>query len=183
MGFINRIFGGRDGPPRPMPADAPLGDAQALERYRYLLRTAPPDAIEQAHAEAFAQLTPEQRTQVLRDLSEELSPGERAAASGQNDPNSLARMATRAEIRQPGTLERVFGGSGMGGMMGGSLLSSVAGAFIGSAIAHQLFGGFDGASASAESDTSDRSDDAETADDEAQDDPGDMGDDGGGFGE
>jgi hypothetical protein len=37
--------------------------------------------------------------------------------------NSLARMATRAEMRQPGTMERIFGGTGrgssMGGMMGG----------------------------------------------------------------
>ncbi len=34
-------------------------DEQAIERYRYLLRTAPPEAIEEAHAEAFAQLTVE----------------------------------------------------------------------------------------------------------------------------
>jgi hypothetical protein len=36
---------------------------------------------------------------------------------------SLARMATRAEMRQPGTMERIFGGTGRGssmeGMMGG----------------------------------------------------------------
>ena len=28
-------------------------DEQAVERYRYLLRTAPPETIEEAHAEAF----------------------------------------------------------------------------------------------------------------------------------
>ncbi|HKG50070.1 MAG TPA: hypothetical protein VKB14_06500, partial [Actinomycetales bacterium] len=92
-------------------------DDRAVARYRYLLRTAPPETIEQAHAEAFAQLTPEQRRQVLAELGRDLPPSER---STQDDPRSLARMATRAELRQPGTLERAFGGSRMGGLgMGG----------------------------------------------------------------
>lgn len=153
-----------------------------LERYRYLLRTAPPDAIEQAHAEAFAQLTPELRAQALRNLSEEIPPAERAAGSGHDDPKSLARLATRAEVRQPGTLERAFGGRGMGAMTGGGLLSSVAGAFIGSAIAHQLFGGFGDASA-AEPGATRSSDESESADEGAQDDQGDVGDDVGDFGD
>ena len=78
-------------------------DEAAVERYRYMLRTAPPETIEQAHAEAFAKLTPEQRRKVLADVSAELPPGERATS---DDPRSLARMATRAEMRNPGTLER-----------------------------------------------------------------------------
>src|SRR5690606_40508340 len=53
-------------------------DEQALERYRYMLRTAPPETIEQAHEEAFAKLTPEQRAEVLRDLAEVTPPEERA---------------------------------------------------------------------------------------------------------
>ena len=44
-------------------------DEIAIERYRYLLRTAPPETIEQAHAEAFAKLTPAQRAQVFQELS------------------------------------------------------------------------------------------------------------------
>ena len=35
-------------------------DEIAVERYRYLLRTAPPETLEQVHAEAFAKLTDEQ---------------------------------------------------------------------------------------------------------------------------
>ena len=72
MGLLDRLLGRRPrgergyGPPSPPPRPA---DEQAIERYRYLLRTAPPDQIEQAHAEAFAQLTPEQRRQVLEQLS------------------------------------------------------------------------------------------------------------------
>ncbi len=38
-----------------------MDDKQALERYQYMLKTAPPDDIERAHEEAFAQLTPDQR--------------------------------------------------------------------------------------------------------------------------
>ena len=77
-----------------------LTDEQALERYRYLVRTAPPEAIEQAHEEAFAELTPEQRRAALRDLSAAVPEHERTAG---DDPRSLARMATRAEMNRPGT--------------------------------------------------------------------------------
>ena len=115
-------------------------DEAAVERYRYLLRTAPPGMIEEAHAEAFAALSPEQRGQVLERLSAEVPAGERAST---DDPRQLARMATRAEMRNPGTLERSFGGMGggmgAGGMIAGSLLAGVAGAFIGTAVAGAMF--------------------------------------------
>lgn len=113
-----------------------MDDRQAIERYRYLLRTAPPDDIERAHAEAFTQLTPEQRRMVLRQLREQLPPGERASS---DDPADLARMATRAELRQPGTLERTFGSMQAGPGLGGILLSTIAGAFVGTAIADAIF--------------------------------------------
>lgn len=127
-------YGGRDTPPT---------DEQAIQRYQYLLKTAPPEQIEQAHAEAFAALSPSQRQQVLRQLSES-SPGERLT---DDSPQALARAATRQEMRQPGSLFRTFGGAGMGRMggmgmgvgIGGALLASVAGAFVGSAIANEMF--------------------------------------------
>src|SRR3954453_14681573 len=147
MGLLDRLFGGnrdrqrgdaaRYAPAASTPQDSPRpappgqgrggGDEAAIERYRYLLRTAPPEAIEQTHAEAFAQLTPEQRRQVLDGLSQNLPPQER---SDRDDPQSLARMATRAELRQPGTLERTFGGGypgGFGGLMAGNFFSTIAG--------------------------------------------------------
>jgi hypothetical protein len=153
MGLFDRLFGrgddrNRAGWERDRPASEPAApqpgrneDEVAIERYRYLLRTAPPARIEQAHAEAFAKLTPDQRRQVLTQLSEYVPPGERAQS---DDPRSLARMATRAEMRQPGTMERALGrggmgGMGMGGMIAGSLLASVAGAFVGTAIADAMF--------------------------------------------
>jgi hypothetical protein len=111
-----------------------MDDQQALERYRYMLRTAPPDDIERAHEEAFAQLTPEQRQAVLRELAREAPASEVAG----NDPQSLARLATRAEMRQPGTMERVFGGAPVPGL-GSMFLTTLAGAFVGSAIADAFF--------------------------------------------
>lgn len=127
--------------------DQPLtgrsSDEQAVARYRYMLQTAPPETIEQAHTEAFARLTAEQRRLVLEELSADAPEAERAQAK--DDPRSLARMATRAEIRQPGTIERTFGrmggGAGMGGIMASSFLSSIAGVVVGSAIAQAFFGG------------------------------------------
>ena len=145
-----RAYGYDEGPARSRhPADE-----QAIERYRYLLRTAPPDQIEQAHAEAFAQLTPEQRRQVLGRLGEAVPAGERPAS---DDPRTLARAATRAELRQPGFMERTFGGPGrpgpgygggygggsggpgIGGMIGGSMLGTIGGLVIGTAVADALF--------------------------------------------
>ena len=129
-------------PAPPGTAGVTANDDAAVERYRYMLRTAAPEAMEQAHAEAFAQLTPEQRRAVLAQLSQGVPSSERSL---NDDPQHLARMATRAEIRQPGTMERILGraggvgGIGVGGLLAGGLLASVAGGVIGSAIGNELF--------------------------------------------
>lgn len=119
-------------------------DEQALARYRYMLKTAPPEAIEQAHAEAFAKLTPRQRRMLLEQIRAEVPETEIAYAT--ENPQALARLATRAEMRQPGTLERLFGrvpatGSAFGGMMTGSLLGSMAGTVLGTMIAQNFLAG------------------------------------------
>lgn len=154
MGFLDRLFGSdesnRQAPPVPQNAyDRPDSgrpstqpprseDEIAVERYRYLLRTAPPETIEQVHAEAFAKLTEPQRQQVLAELSAGLPPAEQPRSS---DPQSLARAATRAEYTNPGFMERTLGGGrgngngpSFGAMVGGSLLGTVAGYVIGSAL-------------------------------------------------
>jgi hypothetical protein len=112
-----------------------MDDQQAIERYRYMLRTAPPDDIERAHEEAFAQLSAEQRAAVLQQLATQVPSSE----IGGDDPKSLARTATRAEMRAPGTMERTFGGAGVPGL-GSMFLSTLAGAFVGSAIGNAMFG-------------------------------------------
>jgi hypothetical protein len=165
-------------------------DEQAVARYRYMLRTAPPEAIEQAHAEAFGRLTPEQRSKVLERVAAELPQAERDAVRREgSSAGSLARAATRAEIHRPGTLERMFGGMGtaagpsLGGLMAGTMLSSMAGMVLGSAIAHHFFqddaAGHAAASASGTAHDSDAWGDATPAADEAGSDFG--VDDGGSF--
>jgi hypothetical protein len=179
MGLLDRLFGRRPqqhaapygdqgyadrapGRYARQPDGQPLPDEQAVARYRYLLRTAPPEQIEQAHAEAFAQLTTDQRQQVLAQLAAVTPAAERPRT---DDVGTLARVATRAEMRQPGTLERALGGygpgygaqpgygggyggrpgygygggMGMGGMIGGSLLGTIGGLVIGTAVADALF--------------------------------------------
>lgn len=157
MGLLDRLFGGDDAHPertggvrQPGSSQSPdrLSDEQAIARYRYLVQTAPPDAIEQAHEEAFARLTPEQRRQVLEELSRTAAGYERPAdVATRDDPRSLARMATRAELREPGTLERLFGargagcgGPGFGSMLGGGFFGSIAGMVVGSMIAESFLG-------------------------------------------
>src|SRR5262245_34897580 len=142
MGLFDPRWG-RDNPERQGEAAKPeTDDERAIARYRYMLKTAPPEVIEQAHAEAFAQLTPEQRRLVLQKIAEGMPASERAlVGQGDANPQGLARMATRAEIRQPGAMERTFGagGVGLGGLIAGSLLGSIAGTVIGSMIAREFF--------------------------------------------
>jgi len=179
---------------------ASTDDERAVERYRYLLRTAPPERIEEVHAEAFATLTPEQRRMVYDEFTRTAPAGE---APRGDDPRSLAQAATRSEIRQPGFMERslggvgggrgpgggfggAFGGAGQrsgpsfGSMIGASILGTVAGYVIGSAIMSAFLpdpGSFDGGTDAA-GDGGSEDTGAESADTGASD-PGAS--DGGGF--
>jgi hypothetical protein len=177
MGFLDRLLGreGRETSQRDTPPSSE--DERALERYRYLVRTAPPERIEQAHEEAFAKLTPEQRRLALEQLGREV-PDE---SPGGDDPRSLARFATRAEVRRPGSVERAFGGRGVGGLgMGAGLLGSFATAFVGTLAAQALFSDladgelFDG--------SQDGGEQGDTGSGDAGADPADTGDAGGDFG-
>lgn len=162
MDFFKRLLGEDDSAPQSPVQQRPVvrrrelsADEQAIERYRYLVRTAPPETIEEVHAEAFARLTPEQRQMVRQELTHDLPASEQhAAATAGDDPRALARVATRAEMRDPGTLERTWnrmpagggtGGIGMGGFMAGNFLSTIAGVMVGSVIADAFLGesGFD----------------------------------------
>jgi len=146
MGFFDRLLGNEPAQPAqnyPAPPNAgqqrqgaaPRDENEiALERYRYLLRTAPPETIEQVHKEAFEKLTPEQRQQLFAELSENAPLGD---APRDAEPASLASSATRSELRNPGTMERSMGGGGgmgFGSMIASSLLGTVAGYVIGSAL-------------------------------------------------
>jgi hypothetical protein len=148
-----------------------MTDEQALTRYRYMLATAPPEDIERAHEEAFARLTPDQRRQALEALSRVVPPGEIRG----DDPASLARTATRAEVRDPGTIERAWGPGGYAPGLGSFFLTTLAASFIGSAIAQSSFDNDQAVDAGG----ADSADAGETAD---AGDVGDGGDFGGDFG-
>ena len=160
MGFLDRLFGGgvdrqyeetvnqvkRQSAERVTNMSE---DERAIARYRYLLQTAPPEAIEQVHAEAFAALTPQQRQQVFEALKQNAPAGD---APRGDDPESLAVSATRSEMRQPGTLERAFSGApggaalggGFGSMFAGSMLGNIAGFFIASSLMNAFMPDFGG---------------------------------------
>jgi hypothetical protein len=153
-------------------------DQRAIDRYRYMVATAPPDDVERAHEEAFSRLSPEQRREVLQQLAEHVPPSEIRG----EDPKSLARTATRAEMRDPGVLERTWNGPGLGSMF----FATLAGSFIGSAIAQQFFyddagsGGDQGADAGDGGEGGDQGADAGDGGDFGGDAAGDFG--GGDFG-
>ena len=146
MGFLDRLFGTDSGEEYRRTTEqvrqasaARSEDEIAVERYRYLLRTAPPETIEQVHEEAFAKLTPEQRRMLFTQLQADAPAGDAPQA---DDAHSLAVAATRSEMRQPGTMVQALGGGtnsgtgapGFGSMFASSLLGSVAGYVIASTL-------------------------------------------------
>jgi hypothetical protein len=158
MGFLDSLFGsnnarrvppvpqnayGRPGNPNVAPSNRPprSADEIAVERYRYLLRTAPPETIERVHAEAFTKLTEPQRQLVLAELSAGLPPQEQPRST---DPHTMARAATRAEYMNPGFMERTLGpqrqGQAPASMFGSSMLGTVVGFVVGSALVSSFMG-------------------------------------------
>ncbi len=164
MGFLDRLFGTnsddeyRETTNRVRAASAARSeDEVAVERYRYLLRTAPPETIEKVHEEAFTKLTPEQRKMLFTQLSADAPRGEAPKA---DDAHSLAVSATRSEMRRPGTMEKSLGNvsaangqaggpagggaPGFGSMFGSSLLGSIAGYVIASTLMSAFLPSFAG---------------------------------------
>ena len=74
-----------------------------VRQYRYLLRTAPVDALEHVHLEALARLAPEDRAAVLHIVQEQLVTGLRLQP---DDVPALTRLVVLGERRSPGALLR-----------------------------------------------------------------------------
>ena len=120
-------------------------DRSAIARYDYLMQTADPQRIEQIHREAFARLSPAQRSLIEARMREELPSHERPRSSS---PDDLARAAGRAEAMRPGRMRGLLSrvrGAGAGGaavaaggaavgilvvVAGGAVLSTVAGPLL-----------------------------------------------------
>lgn len=71
----------------------------SVRQYRFLLRTAPLDALEEAHVEVLAGLTPARRATVLRAVQEGLVTGLR---SNPDDVRRVAHLLVLGERRSPG---------------------------------------------------------------------------------
>src|SRR6476469_558479 len=71
---------------------------QVVRQYRYLLRTAPLDALQAAHHEALDGLTVETRALVLAGVQDGLVAGQRL---GPGDTAAIARLASVGERRNP----------------------------------------------------------------------------------
>ena len=105
MGLLDRLFRGRRTPEMSEPR--PLTGPEALVRWRYLLVTAPPEALVAAHTDGLAALDADAQVQVLHRVRSALS----ALESGTvvpKEPEVLVRAAARAERRAPGFIERAL---------------------------------------------------------------------------
>ena len=71
---------------------------QAVRQYRFLLRTAPADALQAAHHEALDQLDEGQRALVLAAVRQGLVAGQRLAPG---DTGAIARLVSIGERRDP----------------------------------------------------------------------------------
>lgn len=103
---------------------------QTVRQYRYLLRTAPLDALEAAHVEALSAIEPLHRETVLRTVQAELVAG---AHLHPHDVAPLAHLMTLGERRSPGVLT---------GSLPEPALAALAQALITSEPAFGLFSGY-----------------------------------------
>ncbi|NYG06609.1 hypothetical protein BJ986_001096 [Phycicoccus badiiscoriae] len=105
---------------------APLHDGsedQTVRQYRYLLRTAPLDALEAAHVEALSALGSLHRETVLRTVQDELVAG---AHLHEDDVGPLAHLITLGERRSPGVLTSSIPHPALSGLARAVILSEPA---------------------------------------------------------
>jgi hypothetical protein len=124
MGVLARLFGAEHDSAEYNSAEHDSDDDLLLRRYRHLLGTAPIESIEQAHAEAFADLREPARAAIYEELSRGTGTGERPLSS---EPATLARSASRAESRVPGSIEKVLRAADDRGGFTGALIDPVVG--------------------------------------------------------
>jgi hypothetical protein len=85
------------------PADVP--ENPVVRQYRYLLRTAPADALEAAHTEAIPRLSEAHQASLLATLRTSLLVGNHLTTG---DHAKIAHLVTEGERRSPGALLAVL---------------------------------------------------------------------------
>jgi hypothetical protein len=108
---------------------APDDEDQTVRQYRFLLRTAPLDALEAAHVEALTPMWRSRRSVVLRAVQEGLVAGARLDP---DDVGPLAHLIALGERRRPGDFLRACPRA---------VLAPLAGAVI---VSEAMFGRFGG---------------------------------------
>jgi hypothetical protein len=119
---------------------AVAGEDQTIRQYRYLLATAPADALGAAHEDALSGLTADQRAAVLDAVQRGLVAGQRL---GPDDLPAVSRLLVHGEKRAPGEFRRACDPAA---------LTALAEAVLGSEAVFGLFAGYaawDGADATA----------------------------------
>jgi hypothetical protein len=100
---MSRFTLGKRRDPHAKAADAP--EDPVVRQYRYLLRTAPVDALESAHVEAIAQLSEAHREYLLETVRGSLLVGDHLTTSAHA---KIAHLVTDGERRAPGQLLRAL---------------------------------------------------------------------------
>ena len=108
---------------------APTED-QVVRQYRYLLATAPADALRAAHVEALEGLDDRGREAVLRAVQDGLVAGGRLRPG---DVSAIARLVVHGELRAPGSFRAPCEPA---------TLHDLADGVVGSAAVFGLFGGY-----------------------------------------
>lgn len=111
MGLLDKLLRGRRPPDGP--DTQPLTPDQAVARWRYLVRAAPPEALAEAHGRGLDILEELPRAELLQRLRSALSALEPGVVVP-GDAAVLLRASARAERRAPGFLERALAGDARG---------------------------------------------------------------------
>lgn len=93
-----------------------ISDDEAARRYRELMRQAPPDLADEAHNQAFGQLSQQDR-RVLADRFRDASQDSRRPFDGYRyddpnqaaDPRNLGRMTRQADQQDPDLMTQLLG--------------------------------------------------------------------------
>ncbi len=124
-----------------------VSDQEAVDRYRQVAQTLPPEEYEAAARQAFERLSPEQRVEFGRYMQQQAHAKGITDFDGDGvddryqDAGQLAAMTSRAEQQQPGILEQLIGSVGGGGFGSSPARAQAGGGLLGSPIAKAALAG------------------------------------------
>ncbi len=128
-----------------------VSDQEAVDRYKQVAQTLPPDEYEAAARQAFERLTPVQRVEFGRYIQQQAHAQGITDFDGDGvddrykDAGQLAAMTARAEQQQqPGILEQLIGAVGGGGFGASPAGAQSGGGLLGSPIAKAALAGIAG---------------------------------------